>query len=220
MLEKFKQLGDDRKIDSQLAAFCITVSANNIRYKHLKNTIRAGQSGAYLTVFSEVSVIKNAMDSTFVLPSAIPDMPNDAGISFIAYQMNRACDYLTVQFSRTTGSKIWSIKDSPFESPSPKNPYFWRENSTVHLEGIECVDVDQIIVGLFTMADPTIVCDLDTDIPIEDQYSMIVLMEAEQLLRFGYAVTQERMNDGTELIERINKVQEQVQVPTGPQQSE
>lgn len=219
ILEKFKQLNDDRKISLDLVVFYLQVAANNIKYRHLKNTTQA-PTGAYLTIFDDVTVIKNKNDSTVTLPASIMDLINERGIDFIAYQMDRSCDYLSVIFSRTKGSYLWRAKMNPFEKPSPSNPVFWRSGDTVHLEGIECVDVDKVIMGLYTTVSTTTVCDLDSSIPIDEQYMQFVLMEAEALLRFGYATTQERMNDGSDIVERLNKIEQQLSIPVGANQEQ
>ena len=211
LLEKFKQLNDDSKISLSLAVFYLQIAANNIRYRHAKNLL----TGSYLTIFDTVNVIKVANYSYITLPAAIMDLPNDTGINFIAYQLDDACDYLTVMFTRTEASKAWRLHGNPYDVPSPKNPYFYRAGNKIYLLGLSCIDIDKLIVGLYLSVDINTVCNLDTVIPVDDQHAEYVLIEAEGLMRFGYAINPERMNDGTDMSERMNRVSDALKIPAG-----
>jgi len=217
LIEKFRQTNDDSKITPSLVAFNLQIVANAIMYQHLKKK-ETFNTGSYLTVFDKVAVVKNSKDSTFELPSEIFDFNNDGGIEFIAYQLNKECGYLTKQFSRTTPGKLGVFSGNPFIKPSPEKPLFWLAGNIVHLAGIDCVDVDTVIVGLHTTASTKSVCDLDSRIPIPEQYSEVLLIRTEALLRFAYAVTPERRNDGTDTSERLNSFSDQLQIPIGSEQ--
>ena len=183
--------------------------ANRLKSQHIAKR----DSGAYLTTFANVPVqvfgsttnpnqVKNR--KYIELPASIFDYDKDGGIEFISYYIedfepNCPPPFTNQTFTRTTqkdSSRLYFSKD---ETPSPKNPYFYRVGKYVYFLGIECANVKNIEIGLYTTFKPITDPDLDMDQVFEFPEETLIILKRQvlDLGRFVLMMPQERINDGS-----------------------
>lgn len=199
-----KQSFDDSHLNNAHIAYIIDVVGNRITALHL----RKGTTGQNLVIFENIKVVPGVFGKKFVLPEGIFDLPNDAGIDFVAYPFYEDdCPAEIVLFNRINISASHRLYLDKYEKPNEKRPYFARENNNVHLLGLECVNVETVIAGLYTSLSYSDVCNMDAEINISPEHVYLVEIGALELLKFGTMVTGDKLNDGTDLSSMKNKLQ-------------
>lgn len=204
-----KQIGDDKKLSLSEIVYYIQVVTNRLKYQHLRNQdARNDMTGAYLSIFDGVSVTHMRGYSYFTLPEEIYDLDFEKGIAFISYPYRYKGEWLCTNFNQTKASKVFRLKLDAYEAPSSSNPYFYRVGrTTVHLIGCDNIKENTIVVGLYTALSTGTVSSLDAVVPINEEHIESLVFGVLNLARFSTVVTPERLNDGTDTIEKINSVQ-------------
>lgn len=181
------------------------LAINTIMEQHLSKMRH--YSDAYLQIF-DVNVTLDAGGGWyhFDLPAGIFDFDMDKGIDFVTYTRKSNGKWLCNKFTRTTPKKLTRYKKSPYEKPTPDNPYFYRVNNKVHLVGVESLMLTTVTTGLLVTANINLEQDLDAIIPLDEPHLAYARMMVEDLIRFGMAITPERENDGSDLAERYNQL--------------
>lgn len=204
--KNFKQISDDKTIQKSQLAYWTIMIADRLKSQHIAKR----DSGAFLSTFAGIPVevatdndtpnlIKNRKHIR--LPKCIYDYDLDGGIEYIAYydptQDAKGRPLFTrITFSRTTPTDAKSLYYSKYECPDPKNPYFYRVGDYIYLMGIDCVDVKEIEVGLYTTLDPVTEIDLDAPFDFPDELLAVLERQVLDLGRFVLLVPEERRNDG------------------------
>lgn len=200
-----RQVFDDKKIRRSQVAYWIVIVANRLRAQHIQKR----SSGAFLTTFPEIPVLKADVPSDnlpryryyFDLPTCIYDFHNDRGIDYISYSVDAELEdelppLTNVNFGRTTPKKLKGLYMNPHTKPSPKNPYFYRSGEKIFLMGVECLDIDSVEVGLFLTIPPITKIDLDEVFDFPEELILILKKQVLEMGRFALMVPAERVNDG------------------------
>lgn len=204
-----KQTDDDTIVQRTQIAYWILMLADRLKSQHILKR----SSGAFLSTFIVPVVtftdnlnpnqIKN--QKHFILPKTIYDFDRDEAINFLAYYDGDDCiaerPRLTkVHFSRTTPKaslRLYSDKD---EQPAPETPYFYRVHEIIYALGIEEIAVENLVVGLFTTFDPVTTIDIDEPFDFPEELYAVLKRQVLDLGRFSLLIPQERINDGTDII--------------------
>lgn len=217
LLESFKQLNDDSEISLAQVVFWVNIIANRLRMQH----IRKLPTGTHLTVFQNVpiTVEPNSNRKFFTLPSSIYDYEHDLGIDYITYQdVTDCCDepaFTQVIFGRTTSKTSQRLYFDQHETPSAKNPYFYRVSDRIFLLGLECIEVPKgLEVGLYATIDTSIDgCNLDDEIDLSEELLTVLKYEVLNLGRFALIIPNERINEGAD--QTTQAIQEDnIKIPT------
>ena len=210
---QLKQLNDDSDIRFSQVVFWVSFFLNKYRYTKIPTT----NSGRYLSIFQNVPVgmfltsvppHQVASRKYFELPANIFDFKDDRSIRYITYSpFDDECfpNFTGVVFSRTTPENSRRLFYSPYEIPSPRNPYWYRVGNYVYLLGVECINLTSIEVGLITAYNP-FDCNLDDEIGDVEIYDYIT-RNCLDLGRFTMLVPTDQVNDA-------NSTNTASQVPT------
>ncbi len=205
--KNLKQMSDDADISFAQVVFWVSFFVNKYRYTKAQQV----DSGAYLSIFSDVPVTMFAVNSNpnevatrkyFELPVAIYDWDKDKAIKFITYSpFDGVCfpNFTGVTFIRTTPVASKRLFMSKYEIPTPKNPYWYRVGNLVYLLGVECIDISSVEIGLITPFDPINNCGLDdelADIEMLEYIERSVL----DLGRFVMMLPSDQLNDATDTV--------------------
>jgi len=158
-------------------------------------------SGAYLQRFDvPVNINPSTGRHTFELPVGIYDMPNDGAIKYITYAPHIDTDlpvFGSVVFTRTEPSKARRLYFRDDERPSPSNPYFYRENSSIVLLGTEQINVTAIETGLIGNLNPADLS-MDLDQPFDFPQDLIPILKRQilDIGRFVLMLPKDLTNDG------------------------
>jgi len=108
----------------------------------------------------------------FDLPSKVYDLPFDGGITMIRYAVGCGCEssVMGATFSATTLERLSLMKNLPYQSPRPDQPYYARYKSLndkdrVGLFGISSL-VTKLLVGVY-YAPRFDTLDMNTDMRID-----------------------------------------------------
>lgn len=206
--ESFKKAYDDSDIQIPLILYYISVVANSINARELKQGRR---SGKHLSVFTNVPVILHPELGLYYLdlPESIVNMNWDAGIEFITYNIESCCclgpAWAQVSADPTTAGQLRSIYGDPVEKPSEKQPYYYYigvevngvKGFRVFLAGPECINLRDVQVGLYSPVDPT-PCDLDQPIGINDEFQEELIKTVIEMIRWVQLVPDMNVNDGAD----------------------
>lgn len=207
VFEKFTSLKKDfDDSDTFLAQviYATKLAVNTVMMQHLTRTQHVN---AYLEIF-DVSVTKHSGKGwyEFELPVGIFDLMRDYGIKFVTYDQKSNGKWLCVPFQYIDYDELWRTKNSPYECPSPKNPYFTRVKNKVHLIGVETIPLTTVSCGLYVTVPVSATVDLDEEIPLDEGHLVFATQLIDNLLKFAIAITPERQNDGSDLSERFNNL--------------
>lgn len=186
--------------------YWIQVVANNIRARHYEET----NTDAFLSTFSSVSVQVDGKGRPYIdLPSQIMDLSNDRGVSYITYNHDSGCccsgpAFAQVFFQPTKAAAAHRLYGDEYEKPSPQNPYFYRVGEKVdnvsvnrlYFLGLECIKPIDVEIGLMCSLNPSMVCDIDDEVPLPDELISVLITEVLQLGRFVTFMPEERVNEG------------------------
>ncbi len=197
ILQTLQQNFDDRKITIDQINYWIQVVANRLRFQRLNK--KNLETSVYLAIFEGVLVEVNGQKKYITLPEEVIDIEEDKGIEYISYETQDECEnHLQVQFDRTTPSAVRALLNIAIRRPSPSMPLFYRAGNKLYLVGIECVDVKTVEIGLHTAVNPSNICDIDSEIPVDQSQEEILIARVLTLCRFGLVIDQERKNDGSD----------------------
>lgn len=202
ILSSLKQIGDDRDIQPSHVVYWVQVVANRLRKLHFNKH----DTGAFVTSFSTVTIQTDTTlkDRKFIdLPATIYDLDNEKAVKYITYNFKtgECCsgpNFSQVFFQPTTHAKSHILHKSKFSIPTPKRPYFYRSLERLYFLGLECVDVSDVEVGLFTSLDPTKVCDLDEEVQLPDDLVQVLTFEVLNLGNFMKLQPKERINEAAD----------------------
>lgn len=195
-----KQTYDDKIIQRSQIAYWILLIGNTLKAQHIQKR----SSGAFLTSFGNIPVTTDALTGRkyFVLPNTIYDFTNDGAIDCIAYFSDGSplCppQFTRQTFNRTTKKTSQRLYYSKYETPSPKNPFFYRISNKIYLLGLEKVNIPFLEVDLYTAFDPLTVIDIDQPFDFPDELMSILRVQVIALARYSYMFPQDRSNDGND----------------------
>jgi len=201
-----KQTHDDLVITDTQVGYWVLMIGNRLKSQHIGKR----SSGAFLSTFAGIPV-QVFEDNTnpnqtknrkhIVLPKSIYDYHEDRGIDFIAYYApdDKPSDrprFTKNTFTRTTPSAAERLYMGDYEEPTPENPYFYRVHEYIYFLGIECVDVEEVEIGIYATFDP--ITDIDIDEPFDFPEELIAILKRQviDLGRFALLVPQEKINEG------------------------
>lgn len=200
-----RQTFDDKRIQTSQIAYWVIVVANRLRSQHIEKR----SSGAFLTTFAEVPVLKSDVTGDnlvryryyFDLPDCIYDFNNDKGIAYISYSVepelpNDPAPLTQVNFARTTPGALKGLFMNPYTKPDQKNPYFYRTLNRIYLIGTECIEMDSVEVGLYLTIPPVTEINLDEEFEFPDELILILKKNVLDMGRFALLIPKERVNDG------------------------
>tara|TARA_R110000824_G_scaffold326704_4_gene513649 strand:+ start:2055 stop:2816 length:762 start_codon:yes stop_codon:yes gene_type:complete len=211
--ETLKQNFDDENITTAHILYWVTVTANKLKYQHLKNLQKnfADKNGTFLSVFTEIPIQtfpnnvnpNEVKDRKYIeLPTSIMEFGYDGGISYVTFYFedNDCCKepVWTKTFAqRTTPAKAHRLYYSSYEEPTPKSPYFYRVDNVLYLLGIECVQVNSMEIGIYTVTNPSEVCSLDSNIDLPDHLISQLKYEVLNLGRYALQFPRDIINEGS-----------------------
>ena len=199
---------DDADIREAQILYWIQVVANRLRVDQSQVT----RSGLFLSTFSSISIQKdNKGRQYFDLPNAIMDLPNEQGIKYITYNHETGCCCSGPQFAQTffEPTTLWEsylLYNDEHTHPEPSRPYFYRVGekhdgesvNRVYILGTECINVEDIEIGLMCSLDPSSVCSLDDQVPLPDERIEELMKAVLDLGRFVMLLPEERVNQGSD----------------------
>lgn len=215
--ESNKSSFDDAETGLQQVIYWTQIVANSLKYQHLQKR----KTGSYLTIV-ECTVTKTSGYCHITMPSNIFDLDADGGVDFITYNKYTNGEWLCTQFQWTKPEWVHRIKLSPYEKPSPANPYFYRVGDKLHLLGIESLVTSgyKVICGLYQTIPVGEVLDLDEEIPLNEEHVKFLKYEVEQLIRWTMIITPDKFNDGADKIAMINAMSKTLGKQIQPQQEQ
>lgn len=200
-----KQTFDDQKVNEVQVAYWTILVGNRLLSQHVEKR----DSGAFLATYilpvaqfqsnTNPDQVKNR--KYIKLPHAIFDYTMDGGIEFIAYYRDDSkpgCspEFTRCSFTRTKQSEAEVLYYTKNEKPSPKNPYFYRVGDYLYFLGLECVNLEQVEIGIYQTIDP--VTDINLDAPFDFPEELLIILKRQvlDLGRFSLLLPEERINDG------------------------
>jgi len=200
------QVPDDEKIPTnQLYLWGMWLANKYMSYKY-----QAADSGAYLTIMPEVTVVKASATTTpdiiagekyVVLPRNVLDLDLDRGIEYITYSRN---DYppnvdlgVMGRFTRINATKARKLYYSKYETPSASNPYWYRHNNYVGFLGIRNINISTVEMGLITSFDPFVTHSIDENLDVLSEFGDEIFKDMVELGRFALLIPEDRTNEGS-----------------------
>ena len=200
-----KQTFDDKMIQRAQIAYWTLLVANTLKSQHILKR----SSGAFLSVFTKipVTISKTSVDRNlvagrkhFILPETIYDFNNDRAVDYISYISDGSpgCppEFTNVTFTRTTPKTAERLYYSKYEKPSPERPYFYRVGQYICLLGVECIDMPDVEMGLYTALDPLTKINIDQYLDFPDELFAVLRRNVMDLAKYSYIFPQDRVNDG------------------------
>lgn len=203
---------DDANITLAHAVYWVQMFANKKMFEDIE--FKKKDSGLYLSQFSPIPI---QIDKTFGdvrkyidLPASILNLNDDRGVDYLTYNFETGCCcgplWAQVKFNRTAPRKADILYGDKYTQPSADNPYFYRVADRInsilvdrlYLLGIECIDVTDLEAGLLLSLDPSLVCDLDEQIPLTDEEVADVTLKVLQLGRFASLMPKDNVNEGAD----------------------
>ena len=197
ILTGLKSAFPDADISENQAFYWYATTANLFRKRHLQTTY----TGAYLTKFAGVPVLKDGARQYIVLPASIYDLVNEKGIEYISYDLpnNTPAAFTQTFFQFVKAAEAHRLYYSPYERPTPKNPYAYRESSRVYLLGTEHVSLKTLEMAIYAAIDPRItVANLDEQTGLNEEQESQVAMEVLNLGRWVLSIPTYRVESGSD----------------------
>lgn len=195
-----KQTKDDREYTDYQILFWVLMYANRLKVQHLNKR----DSGAFLHIYNQVPILKDDIGRKYIaLPASIYDLDRDEGIHYLSYDYTiDECNapFTSVNFTRTTPKKSQRLYFTEEEKPSPSNPYFYRVASNIYLLGLECIEVSNLEIGLFTSLEVDTDCDIDADFDFPNELYPVLQMNVLNVARFGLSIPNDTINTGADNI--------------------
>ena len=225
IIEDLKQSFDNRLIGVQQVLFWTTAVANKLKYQHIDKQLKKGSwiSGKYLNIFTDIPINTPTVNTNpnlvagrkyIQLPADVMDLEYENGVEYISYDMGKAgCGqppFTMVTFSPTTPGQAQNLYGDPYTSPSPKNPYFYRVKDILYLLGLENVNVKELEIGIYTYANPQLICNLDDEVEIPEHLLEQLKRTVMDLGVFSLKIPSERTNTGSDILKVPASLQQQV----------
>ena len=188
-----KQNFNDKEITLNHIAYWVQVYSDRLLSQH----IQKHETEAYLQTFSQVPVLTETPTGRqyIEIPESIYDFDKDNGIVFIAYDyMVDTNAFAYIRFTRTTMTEAIRLSWTSEETPTPKNPYWYRANKhKIYLLGTECISLKFVEVGLYVkMGVP---CDLDEEFNFPPELITVLQRQILDLGRFVLQIPRDRVMD-------------------------
>lgn len=213
ILTILKKDDNSSDIGEQQVIFWINTIANRLRQQRIVKT----PTGRYLNIFTGVTVQQSAISTNpnlvknrkyIDLPKSVYDIMYEKGIDYICHTQDATCppEFLNVYFQPTSPSMAQRLTYSPYETPSPKNPYFYRVHDKIYFLGLETVNVRSLEIGLYTTLDlKTNLINLDDEVDLTEEHIAMLRLEILQLGSFSSAFPKDDKNDGENETQAIGK---------------
>jgi len=210
LIKDFKQQFDDKQIQRTQVAHWIIMLGNRMLAQHIAKR----DSGAFLSIYADVPIVTATSNLNpniikgrkyIVLPTCIFDYTKDGGVEYISYYLdtqepNCPAPFTRQTFTRTTPGDSQRLYMSKYETPDPKQPYWYRAGENIYLLGIECINPKAVEIGIYStikpITDPDI--DLDGDFPFPEELLIQLKRQVLDLGRFVLIIPEERTNDGVD----------------------
>lgn len=213
------QMFDDQKVSDAQIEYWIIAHADLLSKKHIENqgVHEQKRSGLFLKTFVRDIALDDDGDFTdgnplcrkyITLPRSIYDIEMDGGVDYMCYYVSGECDgcpprFIKTTFSRTTPMLLSIRGKTQYEKPSPKNPYWYREEDRLWLIGIESVPLSilsKVEVGLLTTLPDVINIDIDEPLRFPAELLPVLKRYVIDMLRINMGLPGTKLrNDGTEV---------------------
>ena len=206
-ISTLKQTDASSDLNENQVMFWVNVIANRLRQQRISKQ----PTGRYLNIFTgiqvqttNISINPNTVKNRkYVdLPKSVYDLMYEKGINYICHTQDASCppEFLNVYFQPTTPSMAQRLMYSPYEKPSPKNPYFYRvDGNRIYFLGLETVNVRSLEMGLYTTLDlRTNTYSLDDECDLVEEHIYILQKELLLLGSFEKAQLNDDVNDGAD----------------------
>lgn len=203
--KNFNASFDDANFTFNQILYWVQVVSNRLRVQH--NAIT--NSDLYTSTFSSIPVLTDSKGRKYIdLPIQIMDLPDNSGIIYITYNVDTCkCSgptFAQVWFQPTSVGGVQHLYLDEYTKPNTKNPYFYRVGDRVdgvkvnriYLLGLECINIEDVEIALKASLDPSIVCNIDDNIPLPDELIQELTMQVLELGRFVMLMPSETLNDG------------------------
>jgi len=208
LIVDFKQQFDDKELQKSQVAHWIIMIGNRLLSQHISKR----DSGAFLSIYADVpievatenlnpNIIKGR--KYIVLPTCIFDYNLDGGVEYISYYMDKQepncpAPFTRQTFTRTTPGDSQRLYMSKYETPDPKQPYWYRAGQNIYLLGLECINPKAVEIGIYSTLKPITDPDIDLDGPFPFPEELLIQLKRQvlDLGRFALVLPEERTNDG------------------------
>lgn len=205
-----KQTVDDREIQPTQVGMWIITLANRLLSQHIFKR----DSGAFLSIWPQVPVIEPTTTSSpdivagrkyIELPAAIFDFDRDGAIEYIAYESDGGpgCPprFAKQRFERTTPTQDLWLNMNPYSKPSPRRPYYFRNNNYIGLLGIENINVKNVEVGIYSTIIPVDKIDLDAPFDFPEELMDVLRRQCLDLGRMILLTPSSTLNQGNDPVD-------------------
>jgi hypothetical protein len=208
--KSFNAAFDDADFTFNQILYWVQVIANRLRVQHNAAT----NSDLYTSTFSSIPVQTDSKGRKYIdLPIQIMDLPDNSGIIYITYNVETCkCSgptFAQVWFQATTVGRVQHLYLDEYTKPSTSNPYFYRigdrvdgvKVNRIYFVGLECINIEDVEIAIKASLDPSLVCNIDDEIPLPDELIQDLMMQVLQLGRFVLLMPSEVTNDGEDTSE-------------------
>jgi len=204
-LSLLKKVEGSSDINASQVLYWASTLANTIRLQHIQKT----PTGRYLHIFTGIPILVAATSANpdqiagrkyFDLPATVYDIMNEKGIEYICHSQDGTCppEFLNLNFQPTMpGAEAQRLTYSPYETPSVKNPYFYRIHQRIFLLGLdEATTVQSLEMGLYTSLEMrSNKVNLDDEIDLTEQHISLLRTQLIGLGSFAMSVAKDRIED-------------------------
>lgn len=203
--KNFNASFDDANFTFNQILYWVQVVSNRLRVQHNNIT----NSDLYTSTFSSVAVMTDSKGRKYIdLPIQIMDLSDNSGIVYITYNVDTCkCSgptFAQVWFQSTSVGSVQHLYLDEYTKPSTKNPYFYRigdrvdgaKVNRIYLLGLECINVEDVEIAVKASLDPSLICNIDDEIPLPDELIQELTMQVLELGRFIMLMPSENINDG------------------------
>jgi hypothetical protein len=211
--KSINQILDDANITPAQVAYWVRLTANKLLGQHIQKR----SSGAFLSTFDNIPILVSASSlpsdivkqrKFFQLPGEVFDFDSDRGIEYISYTSNGGplapARFTQVTFTRTTPKQSHWLYKSPYTTPKPDNPYWYRVGHNIYLLGIEKIAVASLELAAYMPIDPLEMLDVNYDAPFEFPAELMDTLKRQtiDMARFSFLFPREsESNSGQQELE-------------------
>ena len=198
------KLSDDANFTEAHILYLTIIGANNLNGE----IISKKGGGRYLSAFaiSNSAIVDKGSYSKFSTPSDFYGLINDGGIKYIhADIIDDDGIHHPVSFTRIDPASLRIINMGSATKPSLSNPYFYVVGTEIRLLGINCTDMLDVEIGLYSPISVNMSCDIngasfsiDSKIPLDDDKISILRYRVMDMCRFGIQLSVDSDNDGSD----------------------
>jgi hypothetical protein len=209
---------DDSLLGRNALGAIVINAENKLSGQDLANDLGPASNGVAaqdrLTTFPAVPVIytENTNDVEWahhyvILPAAVHDIANGAGIGFVRYHrpsipINCPPSVARATFTQTSLGSLSALYDHPMQRPSPSQPYFCRAldngQERIYIFGMD-PQVSKLLLGLY-VANSYLTVDFNSEIRLPPARIFDLKRLAMQMSFWSMTIPQERLkNDGRDM---------------------